>query len=258
MSYSLIEPVWNGKIDTEEIRDADEDEQMNHISVSFPNSRYYDVANGPDIEFYKKKLEKAKECLKLPDDYEIPGYEWRFDRHQYEGKKFIIGDEYAFDTNWMDALLPPEFFHVESMQWPLNVEDYFHIKYDLNYNKDLPAIEITPLLRKELREKRVEFYKEYYEYFMTNDLCEAPDDVFDVENCCSFEKIDSCYCGFDKNKYACILTPCCRHKMHLRCLYAWKEKKEEANPLQTEREPIEHCPYCRANWDDAYGLYPAQ
>ena len=127
----------------------------------------------------------------------------------------------------------------------------------LDENK-LKSMEITPELRKELRETRVKFYKKFYEYYMDNDICEAPDDVFCVENCCSFENIDSCYCGFDKNKYACILTPCCRHKMHLRCLYAWKEKKEEANPLQTERETIEHCPYCRANWDYVYGLYPAQ
>ena len=140
MPYDLKEPVWNGNIDPEEIRDADEDEQMSQISIT--SGRYYSVACGPD-----------------------------------------------------------------------------------------------------------------------NGICEAPDDEFCVENCCSFEKIDSCYCGFDKNKYACILTPCCRHKMHLRCLYAWKERKETAcgGILGRAEDIAEHCPYCRANWVD-YGssFYPAQ
>jgi hypothetical protein len=253
MSYSLIEPVWCGEFDTEEIRDADEDEQMNNISVSFPNSRYYDVANGPHIEYYTKKLEEAKECLKLPDDYEIPGCEWSYGSVEGDDRRFKIGDEEAFDNFYMNPHVPVFYFNDD-------VFNYFEEKYELNYDKDLSANEITPELRKELREKRVEFYKEYCEYYMDNDICEAPweDGCLNVENCCSFEKIDSCFCGLDKNKYACILTPCCRHKMHLRCLYAWKEKKEEDNRMQRDERTIEHCPYCRANWSDNLGLYPAQ
>jgi len=148
MAYDLKEPVWNGNIDREEIRDADEDEQMTQIYLTRFSGRYYEQTNG---------------------DAEV-----------------------------------------------------------------------------------LELYG--------NDICEAPDDTFCVENCCSFEKIDSCYCGFDKNKYSCILTPCCRHKMHLRCLYAWKEKKQGTTDVCSGREAgIEHCPYCRANWEDyGNGLYPPQ
>ena len=101
MAYDLKEPVWNGNIDREEIRDADEDEQMTQISLTRFSGRYYSVACGPDIEFYKKKLDEAKECLNLPDDYDIPGCEWNIrntDCDYWKQHKLVwfIGDEEAF------------------------------------------------------------------------------------------------------------------------------------------------------------------
>lgn len=260
MPYDLKEPVWNGNIDPEEIRDADEDEQMSQISIT--SGRYYSVACGPDIEFYKKKLKESRECLNLPDDYDIPNCEWNIKKCPEEGfLKWFRGDEEAFDIGYP--------YRIDSGESPDDVMYSFAERHGITSNLHcrrpnnlkLKSIEITPELRKELRETRVEFYKNHYEYYMDNGICEAPDEGICVENCCSFEKIDSCYCGFNKNKYACILTPCCRHKMHLRCLYAWKERKETAcgGILGRAEDIAEHCPYCRANWVD-YGnsFYPAQ
>ena len=266
MPYSLIEPVWTGNIDPEEIRDEDEDEQMTQISINC--GRYYEVAGGINPEFYEKKLEEAKECLNLSDDYDKPGCEWHIRKYDPNGndiwEEYIYdwfrGDEIAFkldDCDDEDENHPTEYPYKYGYKFMSNPDPdgerpYIHISKGCNrpvqecvlgeqleaqctiihgelmqtaeiraQADQLLSIEITPELRKELREKRVEMYQNLCNRYSGIGVCFAPNDdgTSNVENCCSFEKIDSCYCGFDKNKYCCILTPCCDHKMHLRCLY---------------------------------------
>jgi len=305
MADWLIEPVWK-RVDPEEIRDEDEDEQMTQISINC--GRYYCEVGGIDLGFYEKKLEEAKECLNLPDDYDKPGCEWHIgvdpddldDDWNERSYIWLRGNENAFkccegeDTWYRSYDLAQENpmenhrdggYNYSCFPVPLEpqiMEEIGRInRASLSFDDDddwdevemrrrepiiniLSSMEITPKLRKELREERVKMYQELCEYYREHGVCLAPnnDGCLNVENCCSFEKIDSCFCGFDKNKYCCILTPCCGHKMHLRCLYAWYEKKEDAEYMADRRPPtgtVEHCPYCRANWDDyGSGFWPPQ
>lgn len=320
MPYDLTEPVFNNTNGGENfgtvkygrlsnlvgIRDEDEDNQMNQISIS--HGRYYELAGGVVPEIYEKKLEEAKECLNLPDDFDKPGYEWRigpesatFPRHPDDDDAthlagygsdieyiWLRGNEnadiYSYDlagayfkdelNNGNDIPLGPQIFEKigpelylneeereDISDWEEEEEEEEEMRLREKRKQRLLSIQITPAQRKELREKRVEILENKCEHWREHDVCESPDeeDGNNVENCCSFEKIDSCYCGFDKNKYACIKTPCCGHKMHLRCLYAWMERKEDDDELRVGSDNVEHCPYCRANWEDhKNAIFPAQ
>ena len=82
-------------------------------------------------------------------------------------------------------------------------------------------------------------------------------EAWDVESAAIYDKTDECYCGCNENKYICLYTPCCDKKMHLICLYAAMCKKDDNNGgYETNAQ---HCPYCRACWDDYRNeLFPAQ
>ena len=62
MADLLIEPVWE-RVDPEEIRDEDEDEQMTQISINC--GKYYCEVGGIDLGFYEKKLEVSINSLMI-------------------------------------------------------------------------------------------------------------------------------------------------------------------------------------------------
>ena len=87
------------------------------------------------------------------------------------------------------------------------------------------------------------------------------EDDWSVEEAAIYDKTDECYCGCNENKYICLYTPCCDKKMHLICLYAAMCKKDDDRGYGGRSLEInaQHCPYCRACWDDYHNtLFPAQ
>lgn len=274
-------PDWSGEIWPGHPglynRDVEEDKVMNAMKCDYEKSLRN--AGGLNIREIKEKLDEAKECLNLPDNEDKADCEWKICYPEPEDP-----EEVEDELTW----LRENEGGVRMTVWR-GKEDQYGIDFDgvhldngqkldmfcdtIEKENYLLNLKVSSNMRKEFRKRRKEYLENYYNECIENGTCFSSD--YDghgwkywytcqshfvgwgnVESNCSFEKIDSCFCGCDKNHYKCIYTPCCHHKMHLRCLYSWYSKKDRWDETGEERT-TEHCPYCRADWDDgSNGLHP--